>query len=186
MGEPKLLLPWGDDGRSLIEHVLTLWKQSRVTTVVVTVHPDDAQLAERCRSCGAEVVVAAKPPVDMKASVAVALEFVRARFSPNQNAGDVWLVAPADVPGLAPTVVDHLLDAYDARRPTILRPVHNGRGGHPLLLPWSAADEVSRLPADRGLKDLCERLPTVDLEVGPACLAADVDTPDDYRRLRDR
>lgn len=184
MGTAKLLLPWGDDGRTLIEHVLSLWRSSGVTQTVVTTHPDDVHLAEICRVAGAKVVVPTLPPPDMKASVAAALEHLRTDYHPTHD--EVWLVAPADLPHLSAAVIQQLLEHSRARRDVILRPAHNGKAGHPTLFPWSAAAEMHRIPADRGLDWLCETLRCELVEVGPACLAADVDTPDDYRRLRDR
>jgi CTP:molybdopterin cytidylyltransferase MocA len=184
MGRPKLLLPWGDDGRTLIEVVLAAWRAGGATYIAVTVHPDDAQLAEVCRAAGAEVVVPPQPPPDMKASVAAALAHIAERYSPETD--DVWLVAPADLPQLAPTVITRLLEAFDPEHPVILRPMHAGHGGHPLLLPWSAAAALAKIPADRGLDHLFEILPHQILDAGPASLAADVDTPEDYRRLQDR
>lgn len=184
MGRPKLLLPWGDDGRALVEVVLAAWRDGGATHTVVTVHPDDTALAAVCRAAGAEVVVPSQPPPDMKASVAAALAYIAERYAPTD--ADVWLVAPADLPRLAPSVIALLLQTFDPLRPAIWRPMHAGRGGHPLLLPWSAAAALSQIPVDRGLDYLLEHLSYRTVEAGPACLAADVDTPDDYRRLHDR
>jgi molybdenum cofactor cytidylyltransferase len=180
MGEPKLLLPWGDGGESLIERVLAAWRAGGATHTVVTVHPDDARLAEVCRTAGAEVVVPPAPPPDMKASIAAALGHIAARHAPTDD--DVWLFAPADLPGLSPHVIARLLAAADG--PAIVRPRHAGRFGHPTRLKWSCTSELARLPADRGLDWLFEQLPFDVVEAGPACLADDVDTPEDYHRLQ--
>jgi molybdenum cofactor cytidylyltransferase len=185
MGRPKLLLPTGDvDGRTLIERVLDAWQAGGVTHRIVTVHPDDLALAAVCRAAGAEVVAPASPPPDMKASIAAALEQVAACHAPQRD--DVWLVAPADLPQLSPSVIVRLLQTANRGPQRILRPVHDGRHGHPLLLPWSVKDDLAAIPPDRGLDELLQRLPVVDVESGPECLAADVDTPADYRRLLDR
>jgi len=184
MGRPKLLLPWGDDGRTLVEVVLAAWRNGGATHTVVTVHPDDTGLAAVCSAAGAEVVVPPQPPPDMKASIAAALGHIAVRHAPTE--ADVWMVAPADLPQLAPSVIAQLLQTFDPRQPAIWRPMHAGRGGHPLLLPWSAAAALSQIPVDRGLHYLLEHQSYRTIEGGAACLAADVDTPDDYRRLHDR
>lgn len=184
MGRPKLLLPWNDDGRTLIEVVLAAWRAGGVTQTVVTVHPDDTDLAAVVRAAGAAVVTPDVPPPDMKASIAAALAHVAARYAPTD--ADVWLVAPADLPQLSPAVVSRLVQSFDPLQPAVLRPMHAGRGGHPLLLPWSAAAAIEKIPADRGLDFLLELLLWRAVEAGPDCLAADVDTPEDYRRLHDR
>ena len=187
MGRPMLLLPWNRDGRgerTLIEHVLSRWQSIAGLTVVVTVRGDDAELAAVCRASGAEVVQPAFDPPDMKASIRAGLEHLRATHTPADD--DVWLTAPADLPELSPTVVAELLQAYDRARPMIFRPQHADRFGHPTLFPWSTANELASIPPDRGLDFLFERLPFTSVAMGRECLADDVDTPADYRRLHDR
>ncbi|MGZ3442168.1 MAG: hypothetical protein ACXVDD_21765, partial [Polyangia bacterium] len=70
---------------------------------------------------------------------------------------------------------------------TIVVPVHNGRGGHPLRLSRAHFAEVTTLDPARGLKALVDahaaevtRLPVAD-----GAVLVDVDTPDDYARTRD-
>lgn len=184
MGRPKLLLPWGPEGRTLVEAVVAAWRTAGIETLVATVHRDDLRLAEVLRDAGVDVVVPSEPPPDMKASIAVALNRIEATHHP--QARDVWLTAPADMPELSPAVVRRLIAAHDVGRPAILRPVHADRRGHPLLLPWSAAAEVERLPANRGIDALWERLPCFDVSCEADCLPPDVDTPGDYDRLRAR
>ncbi len=187
MGRPKLLLPWNADGRgerTLIEQVLSRWQSVAGLRVVVTVRADDAELAGVCRAAGAEVVQPALDPPDMKASIRAGLEHLRAKHAPADD--DVWLTAPADLPELSPTVIAQLLQAYDRTRPAILRPQHADRFGHPTLFPWSTASDLASIPADRGLDFLFEHLPFTTVAAGRDCLADDVDTPADYRRLHDR
>lgn len=188
MGQPKLLLEVNDGClvMPLIQKVIRVWGRSLPppSAIVVTIHPDDDLLARHCRDEGAEVVQPAVPPPDMKASIAAALEYLQNRYAPSDQ--DVWLTAPADLPELARSVIEKLLQAHDRSTPQIIRPTHAGRFGHPTLLPWSTKSEVSKIPPDRGLDSLFERLPFLAVEAGPECLAADVDTPADYRRLHDR
>ena len=42
MGEPKLLLPWGNS--TIIEHVVATWQASQVDELVVVVRADDKAL----------------------------------------------------------------------------------------------------------------------------------------------
>jgi molybdenum cofactor cytidylyltransferase len=180
MGRPKLLLPWG--GGTVIDAVLAAWRASRVTQTVVVVHPEDEPLAQVCRSSGADVVVADPPPEDMKASIGRGLRHVAARFQPAPR--DVWLVAPADLPLLSAVVIDAVLAAHDPSRPAIVAPQSAGRRGHPVLFPWPLSTEVDLLPADVGIKELLSRHPVKSVECPAVALAADIDTPEDYRRLR--
>jgi len=182
MGRPKLLMPWG--GQSVIECVLAAWRASRVFQVVIVVHPSDGDLAETCRAAGVNVVVAQAPPVDMKASVRLGLEFVAAKFQP--TAEDAWLVAPADMPLLSAVAIDLVLAAHDAKSPRIVVPVHAGRRGHPVLFPWTLAAEVADLEAEEGLTRLLQRHAVVETPSPEQAILLDFDTPADYQALQNR
>jgi molybdenum cofactor cytidylyltransferase len=186
MGQPKLLLPWGNT--TLIQHVVSNWKRSRVEHVIVVLHPDDHAIALECR--GAFTTTTEPPPAEMKDSILCGIRTAEDDFK--AGPGDVWLVAPADMPNLAPEVIDALLDAYAASSRTrpeetcIWATRHNGRRGHPVLLPWSLAPEVGTLAADEGLKTLLGRYPVKYVDVESDGIFVDVDTPDDYERGRPR
>ena len=168
--------------RTVIEHIITAWRTSQVTDVIVTLHARDVALQDVVSSTGAETVVLDPPPVDMKASVAGGLDHVARRYRP--DAGDVWLLAPADVPTLDAAVINRLLAAHDPGSSKILVAAHEGRCGHPALFPWPLAAAVERLAADEGINRLLRLHPTELIECGPAALVPDLDTPEDYRRLR--
>ncbi len=180
MGRPKLLMQWGDS--TVIEQVVAAWRASRVTRVVVVVRADDAELIEKCRAAGADVVAPAVPPPEMKVSVAHALSYVQSKFSPQPS--DVWLLAPADMPRLSPQVVNQLLDEHDADSPAILVPVARGRSGHPVLFPWPLAAEVHKLAADEGVNALTARHVVREVTCDDPAILDDLDTPHDYQRLR--
>lgn len=181
MGTPKLLLPWGSEGKTVIEHVLDTWRRSRVDVVVLVVHPDDHALAELGRRAGVEVVVAPEAPPDMKGSIRLGLAHLADRHRP--QAGDVWLTAPADLPLLQTTTIDRLLASAASRPGICLRPRHEGRCGHPVVWPWSLREKVDALGANEGLNKLFEQVDWEAVESAADCTAGDLDTPDDYRKL---
>ncbi|MBL8825934.1 MAG: nucleotidyltransferase family protein [Planctomycetaceae bacterium] len=183
MGQAKLLLPWATG--TLVEHVLGAWRGSRVTATVIVVHPDVRELTAVSRRAGVEVLVANEPPPDMKASVALGLRY----WSETRHltAADSWLVAPADLPLLESRTIDAVLAAHEPTDSRIVVPTDPvGKRSHPVLFPWPLADEVPRLPAHEGLKSLLAQHPVHEISVPWLVPSADVDTPEDYRRLRDR
>lgn len=180
MGQPKLLLPWGNS--TVIEHLLAVWKASRVSAVVVTAHPADDELIERCNAAGAEVAVVDPPPADMKASVAAGLAHLATAYEPRPT--DVWLLAPADLPRLNARLIDQVLTAHDPAAPRVLVPVSDGRRGHPVLFPWPLASAVGSLAADEGINALVAAAGPREIECDELAAFADLDTPDDYARLR--
>jgi molybdenum cofactor cytidylyltransferase len=180
MGRPKLLLPV--DGKPLVLHTLAAWQASRVERVVAVVRSDDQALAELLRGAGAQVVVPPIAPPDMKASLGYGLAHIEECFQPAPT--DHWLVAPADMPGLSPRVIDALLDEAARSPGRVLIPTLAGRRGHPVLLPWPLAAEISRLAEDKGLNTMIQRndplLVACDgIEPATDRAFADIDTPED-------
>lgn len=185
MGQPKLLLPWGE--HTMIEEVLAAWRTCRISHVVMTVHPDDGELAEAARSAGAEVVTVSPPPADMKASVLAGLDYVEANYRPCANAA--WLLAPADMPLLTAQLIDGLLAAWEENlfrsRQEILALSRGGRRGHPVLFPWALVAAARQLPAGAGLNQLLDKFGCRELAVAEDAAFVDLDTPADYRRWHD-
>jgi len=183
MGRPKLLLPHA--GATVLEHLLAVWKSSRVDRIVVVAHTDDGDVHACCRRMGVELVMPATPPPEMKDSVAAGLAYVAEQFSPTSR--DAWLLAPADMPLLSGEVIDRLVaeHAAQADAPTILAPSHGGKRGHPVLFPWPLAAEVAQLVDDEGVNTIVQRHEVRELACDDAGVLADLDTPDDYRRLGD-
>ncbi len=185
MGQPKLLLPWRNS--TIIEHVLAAWRASQVSRVLMVVHSADQQLADIGRNGGAIVIQPEIPPREMKVSVHLALEYLKEHFQPRTN--DAWLVAPADLPGIRTDTIDRVISAYAASLGTttlamhIWAPNRAGRRGHPVLFPWSLADQVERLATDEGINALLSRSPVESVDV-ESLGDDDLDTPEDYERLR--
>ncbi len=184
MGEPKLLLPWGNT--TLIQHVVNNWRASRVEQVIVVLHPDDAQIAQQCH--GAYTAVCTPPPAEMKDSICHGIGIAEQVF--HAGPGDAWLVAPADMPGISTDVINALIGAYEhgtndrETPPRIWTVRHQGRRGHPVLFPWSLAGEVAKLGDSEGLKALLARHPVEYVDVDTDAIFADIDTPAEYRRHR--
>jgi molybdenum cofactor cytidylyltransferase len=176
MGRPKLLLPWGRS--TLIEHVLSTWKASRVDRIVVVVRADDRELADACHKSDVDVVIPSSDPPEMKTSVEHALRHIEHAYSPEPT--DVWLLAPADLPHLATATVDQLLAAHQIEVPAILVPSCQGRRGHPVLFPWPLGREVFHLGADQGVNALLGSHPLREVHCSNEGILHDLDTPEDF------
>lgn len=182
MGQPKLLLPVA--GQPLILHTLAAWKHSRVDRIIVVVRPNDPALIDVIHGADVDTVIPPAAPSDMKASLGYALAHVAVTYRP--SADDCWLVAPADMPGIASPIINRLLDQAAANPRQVIIPTLAGRRGHPVLLPWSLAGEVPQLPQQEGLNWLIDRcnpqlVTCDDLAANAENAFADIDTPDDLR-----
>jgi molybdenum cofactor cytidylyltransferase len=90
------------------------------------------------------------------------------------------------MPTLSADVVSHLHAAHRLDSKAILVPTFGGRRGHPVLIPWSLRQAVRQLGANEGLNTLLQRPGVTELPVFSASVLEDMDTPDEFQRLRDR
>jgi molybdenum cofactor cytidylyltransferase len=185
MGAPKLLLPLA--GQPLILHTISAWHRSKVDRIIIVIRPGDEALAAAVNSADLDIVIPATPPPDMKASIQTALLHIELGYRPTDD--DAFLVAPADMPSLSTPIINRLIDQH-AASPShqILAPSLHGVRGHPVLFPWSLAAQVHSLPNTAGLDSLVYRqpprlVPCEDLAAGNEYPFADIDTPEQFRRL---
>ncbi|HET6572709.1 MAG TPA: nucleotidyltransferase family protein [Fimbriiglobus sp.] len=180
MGRPKLSLPLGDG--TVLGHLVAALREGGADRVVVVVGPHVRELTPIAEAAGADVLSLAEPTADMRATVEHGLKWIAANVGPQP---DGWLLAPADHPAVTVDVVRRLCESFRAQgaRPVVV-PVHDGKRGHPTLVPWRLAGEVPRIPAGQGINALLRTAETVEVPAASAGVLADLDTPDDYERLR--
>jgi molybdenum cofactor cytidylyltransferase len=183
MGRPKLALPLG--GRTVLELAIAALREAGALEVLVVVSPHAAELVPLATAAGAAVLRLGEETADMRATVEHGLRWLEERFRPAPEAG--WLLCPADHPALDPAVVRRLLQARaDSPGCSIVLPTFAGRRGHPALIDWRHVVGMRALPAGLGLDAYLRQQRAVTLEVpvpSPGVLD-DLDTPEDYERLR--
>ncbi|HEX5959120.1 MAG TPA: nucleotidyltransferase family protein [Hyphomicrobiaceae bacterium] len=106
------------------------------------------------------------------------------RAVPADCAGAMILLG--DMPRLAATHLDTLVDAFAASPESIIVPVHGGRPGNPVLWPRRHFPELLRLEGDAGAKRLMatHRKDVRDVELATDGIFIDVDTPEALARMR--
>jgi molybdenum cofactor cytidylyltransferase len=181
MGRPKLILPVG--GVPLIARVVDALRDGGAGRVIVVAPPVDEPgvraMLDAVAGRGVETVVAASPTADMRETVELGLGYLANGPEPS-----AILLAPGDSPGLvSATVAKVIARAADAPG-RIVVPHHNGRRGHPVLLPWHLAREITRLPPGVGVNALLAAHPDeiLTFDADDPGILADLDTPEDYRR----
>jgi molybdenum cofactor cytidylyltransferase len=95
-----------------------------------------------------------------------------------------FFLALGDQPGVLPSTLNALREAWQSTQAPIVLPTYNGRRGHPLLFTIACVDEILSLPPEATLRDVVQRhrSATVEVPVDDSAVIADVDTPDDYER----
>jgi len=183
MGRPKLSLPLGD--RSILENVVGALRWAEVQHIVVVAGPHTAELAPLAEAAGSHVLVLPEATADMRATVERGLRWLEERFGPRP--GDGWLLVPADHARIEAAVVRQLLESRGAHPgASVIIPTYGGRRGHPVLIDWKHVAGIRAWPAGQGLNTYLrgQAAETLELAVADAGVLFDMDTPEDYERLR--
>ena len=176
MGQAKLLMPVG--GRAIIRYVVESVLAGGVDSVWVVTGPDVEPLEAALAGFEVQIVVNPAPEEGQAGSVRTGI----AALPPSV---DAVLVALGDQPSLAPSIIPALLAARRASPKLIVAPRYRDGQGNPVLFKREIFPELLRLTGDQGARPIIQKEPArvewveLDLPMPP-----DVDTPDDYERIR--
>ncbi len=181
MGQPKLLLPWGE--QTVIERVVSVLAGAGIGEIVVV-------------TGGSHNLVQA----------ALHTWSVRLAHNPDYHQGDMLrslqtglraisqtcvaaLVALGDQPQIEPSVVGSILGRANASEKALIVPSYQMRRGHPWLVRralWQFLLEMD--PETETARDFLQRhAEQIDyLNVDTPSVLADLDTPEDYQRQKPR
>lgn len=169
------------DGQPLVRRVASAMIESRADPVLVVLGHESARV--RAALDGLPVQFDENPDFEtgMSTSLRVGIEAAARRDV------DAAVVGLGDMPWVAATHIDSLIDAFDPdSESTICVPIYGRKRGNPVL--WSAAhfESLSSLEGDVGGKVLIERFPAAICYVTmeDAGVNVDVDTPEALDALR--
>ena len=176
--ETKLVAELG--GKPIVRHVAEAALASRAhPTLLVTGHAHahvlgalDGLLLERIHN--------RDPGAGLSASLKLAIGAL-----PDTARGAVILLG--DMPRIGPSLIDRLIDAFDAApvEPLAVVLVRGGRRGNPALLGRGLFAAVRTLQGDKGARDLiAARNDILELPVGESAIEIDIDTREELRRHR--
>jgi len=173
MGSCKQLLPLGDT--TLLGRCLDTLVAAGLSEIVVVVSSEGFEVAEAARRYPVEIVVNRYADGDMASSIRSGRDAVSA-------AASAVLVTLCDCPLLLPATVSHLMFEHGKFPGKIMIPCHDGRRGHPLLVPRSILDELSETET---LRDLVRSDPdrVCSVEVDDPGVLIDMDTPEAYHKI---
>jgi molybdenum cofactor cytidylyltransferase len=173
MGQPKLTLPW--HGRTIIGHVVSVYRLAGASPIVIVSAENDEALAEV--SAVLEVRhVSVSPGGEMLASVKAGLSAL------DESHIEAALLAPGDHPLLAAETVASLIAVWRAGHAPIVAPSIGGRRGHPILVGRSLWPAILSLEVGCTLRDfLRSRADEIHyVVVEDEGVIRDVDTPEEY------
>ncbi|MBN2562288.1 MAG: nucleotidyltransferase family protein [Phycisphaerae bacterium] len=184
MGRPKQMLPYGEG--TVLEAVTSAVLESSADGLVIVTNPEIGtlladELPDRC--C---VAINHDADSEMLTSVQIGLRCVMAEFAPLPRDGVMILLG--DQPQVTGGTITTLAETYRLPRkpPGILVATYGGRRGHPAIFSVEMLAEIEQWPDDLGLNELARRHPDAvrELAITTCPMPIDVNTPEDYERLR--
>lgn len=176
MGRPKALLPTGD--RTFVRAILDTLRAGGITDAVVVVRSGQPEvIAEIEATEVGRHVVNPRPDEGQLSSLLTGLAAV------DRDGVTGVMVTLVDVPLIGADAVRTLLARARVSDAAILRAVHGGRHGHPVVFKKQVFDALRRADPAIGAKAVIREWPPEDVEVGDPGVVEDVDTPADYTRV---
>jgi molybdenum cofactor cytidylyltransferase len=185
MGRPKLSLPLG--GRTVLEHVFHALRLGGVDPILVVIGPHVPELALLAEAHSVHVCQLPEATADMRATVEAGLDWLEQRFQPRPE--EDWLLVPGDHPALDAEVVRQLRQARQQHPDcSVIVPTFAGRRGHPTLIGWKHVTSIRAHPKGQGLNTYLrsQGKEVRELAVTSPAILCDLDTPEDYERLRQK
>ena len=182
MGRPKVALPLGSRGQSVLSYGVSALLNAGVPRVVVVA---GAHLAAVRSALGAtdRRVVVVEHAGWARGQLSSLLCGLDAVDTPSLEA---VLVSPADVPLVRPATIRQVMSAWRHSDACIVRPARGDRHGHPVLFDRRLFQELRAADLDAGAKSVvrAHAAETLNVPVSDEGAFLDMDVPADYERLQ--
>ncbi len=174
MGEPKLLLKWGQ--WTIIEKSVDTLLASKIDELIVVIGYKARTIVSRLEARRLRVVINRQYRMGMSTSIRRGLEQVNSK-------SEAILIALADLPFLETDLIDHLIDVYRRNPHGIVLPAYKGKRGHPVILNrFRYEKEMENLRGDAGCRPILNRHPEdiLEVDVESEGVIADIDSWEEY------
>jgi len=181
MKQPKIVLPWGKT--TIIGHIIHVFNSAGICDVFVVTGGYREEVEHEVTKAGGNPIFNPNHSNDeLTISLNIGLENIHTdQFS----AGFISL---GDQPNLHREDIEALIKKHYSDPGKIIIPSYQMRRGHPWLVPAIFMDEMAKLAPPDTLRDFINKHNN-DIEyvvVDHADILSDLDTPEDYERLKPR
>jgi len=178
MGQPKMLLPWGD--HTVIEQVANAILEAGIVNLIVVTGAEAEKIGALLEKYPVSCVF---NPRFRDGEMLHSFQTGIAALDP---AGPATLMVLGDQPQIQPATIAAILTDYQAVQAPLIIPSYRMRRGHPWLVRRALWPEILAIQPPATLHDFllahAGDIHYVNLET-PTILA-DLDTPDDYQKDR--
>jgi molybdenum cofactor cytidylyltransferase len=178
MGQPKLVLPWGK--RTVIGHVVYQLAEAGIEEIVVVT--GGAQEEVESALAGCKVHLAHNSDYS-RSEMLTSLQIGIRALAPGILA---MLVVLGDQPTIECEVVKQVVDTYVSSGTTLVIPSYQMRRGHPWLVGQEFWRDLLAMGPNQTMRDFLRMHESriAYIQVNSPGILKDMDTPEDYERLR--
>ncbi len=190
MGQSKAALPFGQTGETVLSRIVSTLLEGGVTNVAVVAGAHIAAVRQAMPKHERRARVIEHPAWGrgQLSSLIAGLDAIDAPLL------EAVMVTPVDVPLVTPSTVAEVIAAWRRTRAPIVRPADPStslnpggqRHGHPVIFDRAVFADLRAADPNIGAKAVfaIHRDAIVNVEVNDAGAFEDIDTPEDYERLR--
>ena len=180
MGRPKALLPIGATSETFLDRVTRTLGEAGIEDIVVVIGADAVAIRAASRHIvGVRIVDNPDYERGQLTSLLAGLRVIDATHA------DAVLVTLIDVPLVSASTVRTLITTQEDHRALIVRPVSNGRHGHPVIFGRPLFAELQRADPAFGAKPVvrAHTAEMIEVPVDDEGAFTDIDTPEEYERV---
>lgn len=178
LGRPKQLLEI--DGRTLLRRTAELALSAAAGPVLVVLGARAEEM--RPELAGLKVETIENP--DWAEGMSTSLRAGIRRLETEQPPVAAVLVLLVDQPRVNIQLLDRLIRLYEERKPPVVASRYNGLNGVPAVFDRSLWEELKNIEGDRGARRVIRRYEKDMAIVDFPPAAEDIDTPEDWGRLK--
>lgn len=179
MGALKQLLPYGK--HTIIEQIVSVLLHCRLDEVVVVTGHErqaiEAKLADW----------SVRPVFNSDYQKGEMLSSIQCGLAALDSGYHAAMLVLADQPQLEASVVQQLIEVYQARSGSLVIPSFEMRRGHPIIIDRAHWPEILALASDKSIRDMitlyADEISYVVVETDS--VLRDIDTPEDYQHELD-
>ncbi|MHC1784775.1 MAG: NTP transferase domain-containing protein [Anaerolineaceae bacterium] len=178
MGRPKMLLPWQDT--TVIQWVVNTYISSGISEIIVVTGGMRHEIENLLSSLPVRIVF---NPIFENGEMLDSLKLGLRSFSEEIKAA---MIALGDQPRIRQTEIEMVVDGYLHSQASLVVPSYQMRRGHPWVVEKPLWDDLLNLEIPRTLRTfLQENVVAIHyIDVDTPSILMDMDTPDDYERLK--
>jgi molybdenum cofactor cytidylyltransferase len=181
MGRPKALLPVHPDGPTFVERIVRTVREGGAADALVIGRPDDTALRHEIERLHPLARFVENVDAD-RGQLSSLVAGVDAADHPGVRGVLVTLV---DLPLVTPASVASVLSAFSSSGRPIVRAVHAGRHGHPVLFGRAVFGELRHADPATGAKAVvrAHAADVLNVDVPDPGVLLDIDLPEDYDEM---